>query len=855
MADLESYWSSNYFKYSSTKTEFIWHNGIPPDLKLINDDRLDGSLNYGISLQDEWFLVWCLFELSKKIDCQIQVHDNDGQFLLIEVADHLPKWVTPDRAAGRVWIKGGLLHLIPLESTPSIQGDLPLDTALEILRAGSHPTIAPESINTNLLDRVERASPQALTESHLFNAQAYLHIDIAKSLQSDPNLIGLAVKSFVDKDSDSFKACREMRRFPPQTPYGQQANDPTTYNEASTAWPHVIRMTRPLYAILLNLETTFYPPKPFEKVHWMRVDKENQVEWKRRLLGMKISCGFEMMLSTIDNSEASSVTSSCRRTRRYQSYLDKLGKCGYFQGEVQGSKKWTELESIAERAYHQALKPIDIINRFERALDHCQLPLGLMHIEHDNESDAWLELDEDQLKSVFHETNSDALAATSLHKKEDQSDIDMKNMASFASQMEKFVDGSGALEGAVHSDDEMTDDSNDETSEDPEQEELRADILPSKSRGTKRNYHWASGNPSGKYDDETQKRLATIVPALCSSEWGQSTQQLKRTCNNNDSTTVGPNRSEELRNSRRLPAGAKSKKSLPKFEKQSYDGVSEESSCEDSDSDDLNTPSGMQKRAMAVDTVDDVDMDEEREEFLKFAREALGLTTEQYQAILDTRRERGAYVPPLSSRNEANLQKHGASPLTSSSIVDTKDVESAPSCKGKQPERLVHFDTDVPEDKIDSKSATEKNQTSPVRDMDLDTFDKLMNRMDEELEKQNKNSCQKLKRGGPIPATPLGPNLASSPIISDSQSEDGPENEEEELKMEEVDEAMRRELEDLMSRSGVELDGQPRDGRMSYDAISHFLESFKSQIGSAGPVGNMAGRIGLDLHPPRKGSK
>jgi hypothetical protein len=43
-----------------------------------------------------------LFEISKAFDCQIQVHDNDGEFLLIEAADHLPKWLTPDSAKGRV---------------------------------------------------------------------------------------------------------------------------------------------------------------------------------------------------------------------------------------------------------------------------------------------------------------------------------------------------------------------------------------------------------------------------------------------------------------------------------------------------------------------------------------------------------------------------------------------------------------------------------------------------------------------------------------------------------------------------------------------------------------------------------
>ncbi|KAI9603805.1 hypothetical protein H4Q26_003408 [Puccinia striiformis f. sp. tritici PST-130] len=96
-AELETYWGMKQFKYSLTKTEFIWHSGYPPELKSVND--------------------------------------NDGEFLLIEAADNLPKWV---------------------------------------ILTGERST---------------------------------------KALQIDPNLTGLAVKAFCEKDVDSFKSCREMIKF------------------------------------------------------------------------------------------------------------------------------------------------------------------------------------------------------------------------------------------------------------------------------------------------------------------------------------------------------------------------------------------------------------------------------------------------------------------------------------------------------------------------------------------------------------------------------------------------------------------------------------------------------------------
>lgn len=43
-----------------------------------------------------------------------RVWDNDGEFLLIEAAYGLPRWVKPETAQNRVWLHGGAFHLVPL---------------------------------------------------------------------------------------------------------------------------------------------------------------------------------------------------------------------------------------------------------------------------------------------------------------------------------------------------------------------------------------------------------------------------------------------------------------------------------------------------------------------------------------------------------------------------------------------------------------------------------------------------------------------------------------------------------------------------------------------------------------------
>lgn len=40
--------------------------------------------------------------VSASVTSVCRVEDNDGEFLLIEAADHLPKWLNPDSSENRV---------------------------------------------------------------------------------------------------------------------------------------------------------------------------------------------------------------------------------------------------------------------------------------------------------------------------------------------------------------------------------------------------------------------------------------------------------------------------------------------------------------------------------------------------------------------------------------------------------------------------------------------------------------------------------------------------------------------------------------------------------------------------------
>lgn len=66
---------------------------------------LKGSVNCTDCVDDEWFTVHLLCEITRRWpDAVVSVEDEDGEFMLIEAAEVLPKWVTPGNAANRVSI-------------------------------------------------------------------------------------------------------------------------------------------------------------------------------------------------------------------------------------------------------------------------------------------------------------------------------------------------------------------------------------------------------------------------------------------------------------------------------------------------------------------------------------------------------------------------------------------------------------------------------------------------------------------------------------------------------------------------------------------------------------------------------
>lgn len=426
-----------------------------------------------------------------------------------------------------------------------------------------------------------------------------------------------------------------MSRFPPSSL--PDANHTSACSSTIQLTP--IRMTRPLYAVLLNHQLIFHPPKPFEKAQWISSDLENTSEWKRRMLGMKLCCGFEMVFqSELASSSLSQISSDQPRPKVYQTYLNKLTKTGFFKDEIEGSQLWNELESQARQNFLEAQDPVKAV--LSEALDSLSLESQDTEKTTEDEiipeNDDWIQIDDAQLQKLFTGVPEKEVPLTAEDEK--MAEADASKFATLVDRVERFVEADGTLEGALNSDDERSSDEDSET--DSEGDELRADLGAPVSKKAPR---WARRKKATEYDEQTKKRLEALVPGVNEADWGRKDNKpftnVPTSQNNAQSPSKSGPGSQTSKPGHSVPVASASQSTQRGFAKEIYDGVCEDETSEDDDEDDLEkefTPADGKKPM-----TQDLEMEGEREEFLAFARKSLGLSEDQYEQILSERRSRG----------------------------------------------------------------------------------------------------------------------------------------------------------------------------------------------------------------------
>lgn len=265
--------------------------------------------------------MFLLFETSRKFpNLSICVWDTDGEFLLIEAAFHLPKWLNPETSTNRIFIRGGNLHIIPKTHFSSVPT---LIDALSYVSTHEEKTKAPDSVQLAIKNRIGDYPDRAVKNMH--RVRVRVPVSVAQVLKHEPCLISLAVEGFYDRDIDSMKYAASMERFLP--------------NKSSDEIVEVsVVMSRAMYAQLM--QQTFQAPKGYP------MPPRSDSGYTAAELGMKIACGFEMIYQMKKRNELEG------KGGTWEVYRESLEKHGYFDGLLPGSKDYKRLMENA-RDYYQ----------------------------------------------------------------------------------------------------------------------------------------------------------------------------------------------------------------------------------------------------------------------------------------------------------------------------------------------------------------------------------------------------------------------------------------------------------------------------------------------------------------------
>ncbi|KAF2283886.1 hypothetical protein GH714_016897 [Hevea brasiliensis] len=400
--------------------------------------HLHGKLRFGDNIEDEWFTVFLLFLISRQFpSLSIRVWDNDGEFLLIEAAFHLPRWINPENSGNRVFIRGGELHIVPKSrlSNPN------LIDSLKFLTYYESESRAADSIQKAVKSRISDYPERARRNIH--QVRVRVPTSVAQVLKHEPCLISLAVEGFYDRDIDTMKYAAKMEKF-------------LSRGREEELVCMVVKMSRAMYAQLMQQK--FQAPKCYP----MPVRGDDAGAYLEAELGMKIVCGFEMMyqLRRREGEEGKGST--------WNKYKESLERSGYFEGLLPGSKEYKRLMEKAEEYYRNSTlftRTSELMSAPVRRIDEI---LAMPHSADDFQSqevppsddDSWLYDGENDLNAALQERQKEMDLYNAKHKKKQKlkepqdagpsSDADFGDfdLGDIAKTMQAFVDKMSSYKGA-----------------------------------------------------------------------------------------------------------------------------------------------------------------------------------------------------------------------------------------------------------------------------------------------------------------------------------------------------------------------------------------------------------------------
>lgn len=248
--------------------------------------------DYSDAVEDEWLVVHILRELTRSHpSLWVRVFDTDGEFLLVEAANVLPRWLSPEIDHNRVWIHDGNLFIIPVKDEPGLEKrTLSLPDAVEALKSKRAALVHSTSIEAEAFYRLEKY-PAQITDS-IHHSCVTIPRKVAYLLHSLPKAIAPVVEAFYLRDAISLK-----RVISPSAPLTFAPDDLVTVS---------VKFSKVLFAQLrsqrFDMPSAWQPV--FQRTQRATSPADAEKALARLEMGMKLTCGFEMLAATAAKSKS-----------------------------------------------------------------------------------------------------------------------------------------------------------------------------------------------------------------------------------------------------------------------------------------------------------------------------------------------------------------------------------------------------------------------------------------------------------------------------------------------------------------------------------------------------------------------
>ena len=241
----------------------------------------------------------------------VRVFDTDGEFLLIEAANVLPKWLNPEHDHNRVWIhEGNLLISRPDEqkANESCTPHISLADAVELVKSGPGAFVNSPLTESEAFYRLEKY-PRQITDS-VHSSLITIPRRLACAIHALPKSVAPAVEAFYLRDAFALRPILDSAttlKFPP--------SDFVTTS---------VKFSKVLFAQLRSQQ--FEAPSRWQealrKAPESAASTENADKNTTRLeTGMKLTCGFEMLSKNAERGKS-------RLVREFAIVLDDLEEDG-----------------------------------------------------------------------------------------------------------------------------------------------------------------------------------------------------------------------------------------------------------------------------------------------------------------------------------------------------------------------------------------------------------------------------------------------------------------------------------------------------------------------------------------------